>query len=196
MPRNNPFLPLKEFVVYNQKKIILGLKLLLIGIIVFIEWKLNNRFFALFIVLFSLGSLIFYNRRYFILIITTILVFLVFNTSTLNYLLMIKQADVPALQHPKAIINTLFTPNTGREVLPNPVQIMVSIIQELKITDYKLSPEITDNMELMQRIIESAWPVKLEVNSPYTFITQNERLEFQNCTFIKQIEDVILVSCP
>lgn len=196
MPRNILFLPIKEFVVFNHKKIFLGLKIFLIGIIVFIEWKLNNRFFALFIVLFSLGSLFFYNRRYYVLIISTILVFLVFNTSTLNFLLMIKQADLPALQHPKGIINTIFTPNTGREVLPNQVQIMLSIIQELNITDYKLSPEITNNGEVVQRVVESSWPVKFEVTSSNTFITQNERLEFQNCMFIKQIEDVILVSCP
>ncbi len=187
---------LKQLIIFNQKKLILVARIILIGIVVLIEWKLNNRIFALFIVLFSLVAQFFYNKRYFVFIITAILIFFAFNSSTLDYLLLIKRADFPNFQHPKVIINTLFTPNTGREVLPKQVQNMLSLIQEVDIEDYKLSAEISLNGEVVQRIVESAWPVKLEKSSSYNFIIDKEKMEYAGCTNIKQLEDIILVYCP
>lgn len=196
MPENSIFTRIKKFLILNQKKTIIGLKIVLIGLIVLIEWKLNNRIFALFIILFSILAQFIYNKRYFIFIGITFMIFFVFNTSTLDYLLMIKKADTPSFQHPKGVISTIFTPNSGREVLPKQVQNMLSLIESTHITEYKISNEIINNGENVQRIVESAWPVRLEESSPFIFITIDEEVNYDDCIRIDQIEDVILVNCP
>jgi len=79
--------------------------------------------------------------------------------------------------------------------LPEQVQVMVSLINANNIESYKLSPELHKDEEIWRRVIESAWPIKMEESSSYIFITSDEKPSYQNCVIVDQKEDIRLVNC-
>jgi hypothetical protein len=186
---------LKEFLNLRKHKLLIAVELLLVVVFVLIEWKLENRFFAIFLFVFFVSALFLQNRSYLNFIIPIILIFMVFNTLLVDCLILIKNVDAPVIQHPKSEINTLFEPNAGLEVLPIPVQNMLSMIKDTKIENYQLSPEFLQDAEIMQRIVEGAWPVKMEETSPYVFINTDEIDQYNNCSILADSEDLTLVDC-
>ena len=186
---------IKQFYSLHQnglKKLFLFLPIFIFGLI---EWQLNNRFFSVFIVLFFIVALFLEHRRYFVLIITTTLVFITFNTLTFENLTNFQKIELPFIQHPKQTIIELFSPNTGTGFFPNQIRIMSSLLQSNYIETYRLSDEFKNNDEIVQHIIGLAWPIKLEDTSPYILIGTDEIQNYKDCAIIKQKEDVILVDC-
>lgn len=66
----------------------------------------------------------------------------------------------------------LFTPKSGRGVLPNEVQLTLFAIDSMHLKDYKLygalaeyRDSLINGIEIYQRINESAWPVKMDTLS-------------------------------
>lgn len=186
---------LKQFFLSHQNRIILILELLMVGLFAFIAWQLENRFFAIFIILFFFVAFYFKGRRYFELIIATIIIFTLFNTLTLDSLRILISSDLPSIQHPKAELSKLFTPGSGQEVLPPKVLTMISILKENGIESYRLSDEFSDDVVIYQRIVEGAWPIRLEETSPFVLIAIDERVTYQDCKIIDEKEDVVLVNC-
>jgi len=186
---------LKQFYYSHQNRIIVILELFLVGLFAFIAWQLENRFFAIFIVLFFIVALYFKRRRYFELIIAAIIIFTLFNTLTLDSLLILTKSDLPSIQHPKAGLSDLFTPDSGQGVLPPKVLTMISILKENGIESYKLSEEFSNDVVIYQRIVEGAWPIRLEETSPFVLIASDEIVDYQDCMIIEEKEDVVLVNC-
>jgi hypothetical protein len=179
----------------NQKRIIFILEMLLVGIFALIAWQLENRVFAIFIILFFIIALNFQKRRYITLIIVPIIVFVLFNTLTLDAFTILTKSALPAIQHPKAELTNLFTPNSGLGVLPPKVLTMISILNENKVESYKLSENFSNDVVIYQRIVEGAWPIKLENTSSYLLMATDEIVDYPNCMIIEEKEDVALVNC-
>jgi hypothetical protein len=64
----------------------------------------------------------------------------------------------------------LFTPKSGRDVLPVEAQFALFAIDTFHFKDYKLllgnnNPAPDNIVEIYQRVNESAWPVQLDTNS-------------------------------
>jgi len=150
-------LSLRHFYNLYKNRIKLFLKLFLVGIFSLFEWQLGYRFFAIFIVIFFITALVCKGKRLFILIITTTIIYFIFNTFTLDALVVIRNEESAFIQHPKNAFKNLLTPNTGLIVLPEQVQVMVSLINANNIESYKLSPELHKDEEIWRRVIESAW---------------------------------------
>lgn len=189
------FKSLKHYYLQHQDTITSIMKIILVGLFALVEWTLGYRFFAIFIICFFIGAILFQNRHYYSIIIIPILVYIIFNSSVVNNLLVIKNAINPLINHPKSVLVNLFSPNTGLEVLPIPVQNMLSMLHSNSIDSFKLSDVFAVNPEITQRIVESAWPKKLVDNSPYVFITTNEADLYKNCLVIDDSEDLTLVDC-
>jgi hypothetical protein len=195
MNKNEQSKSLKRFYLLHQEKIKLIAGLVLVCLFAMIEWHFDNRFYAIFIICFYIIALFFRKKRYFDIIIPVILTFCIFNTLLPDCILLIKKTNVPSIQHPKGVLVNLFAPNTGLEVLPVPVQDMLRILKKTNKETYKLSPEISSDGEIMQRIVEAAWPRKLEETSPYIFINSDESDQYKLCEVVDDLEDLTLVDC-
>ena len=186
---------LKQFYLFHQNRINLIIKIILVGMFAFLAWQHENRFFALFIIFFFMVASFFQRRRYFVLIIAPIIIFILFNTLTLDALLILIKSDLPSIQHPKAELTNLFTPNSGQGVLPPQVLTMISLLKENNVENYKLAEKFSTDVVIYQRIVEGAWPIRLENNSSYTLLAADELNAYQDCVIIEEKEDVILVNC-
>lgn len=74
----------------------------------------------------------------------------------------------------------VFTPNSGRYILPEETQFVLFIIDSLQLKDYKLHQSFGVNSEIFQRINESAWPLINDSNSTNLFGYSNELLALPN----------------
>lgn len=178
-----------------QNRINLIIIFLLVAVVAFFAWQLENRVYAIFILSFYIVALFFKQRLHFELIIVPILIFFIFNTLTLESLLLLKKSDLPSIQHPKAELSNLFTPLSGQGVLPPQVLNMISIMNENDVKTYKLSENFSADIVIYQRIVEGAWPIKPDTNSAFTLIAIDEMDKYKDCITIDEIEDVVLVNC-
>jgi hypothetical protein len=185
----------KQFYYDHQNKINMIIILFLVGLFTFLAWINENRFFAIFIVFFFISASFFKQQRYFILIITPIIIFILFNSLTLDSLLILQKSDLPPIQHPKSELSNLFTPNSGQGVLPPQVLTMISVLKENNVESYKISEKFSNDVVIYQRIIEGAWPIRLENNSPFILISTDEINDYQECITIDKKEEVVLVNC-
>lgn len=146
--------------------------------------------FLLFIVL-SIPRL-----RSFALIGAFVLVIILFKTPILDTWTEIRKTNLLTFQSFKPSIARIFSPNSGRDTLPGDVQQMLSLLQENNITEYRLAISFEKDPLTHQRIIESAWPVKLEARSIYVLLPTSEIANLSDCIEIDRRKDVALVSCP
>ncbi len=186
---------LKNIYFRFQNRINLILIFLLVVVFAFFAWQLENRVYAIFILSFYIVALFFKQRLHFELIIVPIILFFIFNTLTLEALLLLKKSDLPSIQHPKAELSNLFTPHSGQGVLPSKVLDMISILNKNDVETYKLSEKFSSDIVIYQRIVEGAWPIKPDNNSAFTLIAIDEMDKYKDCITIDEIEDVVLVNC-
>jgi hypothetical protein len=186
---------IKQFLTNYLPQMSFILKGLLIGFIALLFWFMEFRFFAIFIVIFVLVVVLLKPKEYFALIIAAILIFIIFNTLTLDSLLLLRKSDLPVIQHPKAGLTTLFTPEAGLDVLPPKVLSMISMLKQHNIDTYKLSDKFSQDVVIYQRLVEGAWPIRPESDSKYTLLAPEELSAYQNCSIVEKIEDSILVNC-
>jgi hypothetical protein len=186
---------IKQFLTNYLPQFSLILKGLLIGLIALLFWFMEFRFFAIFIVVFALVVVLIKPKEYFALIIAPILIFIIFNTLTLDSLLLLRKSDLPIIQHPKAGLTTLFTANAGIDVLPPKILSMISMLKQNNIDTYKLSEKFSQDVVIYQRLVEGAWPIRLETDSKYTLLAPEELSAYQNCSIVEKNEDAILVNC-
>ena len=92
-------------------------------------------------------------------------------------------------------LNNLLTPGSGLEVLPEEALQVLSLIEANEVESYQISPLLNDDYHIMQRIVESAWPVRMKENSPHVFIRVEELPDFSSCQLVDQKELIALVFC-
>ena len=91
----------------------------------------------------------------------------------------------------------LQTPHSGEQVLPPAVQEMLTFIRAYHLKNYQISEEIStaENGLIYQRIIESAWPIKMDPKSKNRFIFVSERDSTFDCVEKERKKEIALVCC-
>lgn len=162
----------------------------------FLNYFLGNRFYAIFVIIYVFIIVLFRLRSYAILFIPLITI-VFFNTNVIESWAKIKTINLSVIEHPSIPIKNIFSPNTGQEVLDRKILWMLSMIQNKKLKDYQLSNGLDINDPIKQRIVESAWPIKLESKSKNIFLEFEEINMFPKCEVVEQYnEELAIVHCP
>lgn len=90
----------------------------------------------------------------------------------------------------KADNSIVFTPYSGRNVLPVETQVVLLAIDSFKLKDYKLFESFGVNSEVYQRINESAWPLINDSNSRNLFGYTNELLTVPGIKIKLEYKDI------
>jgi hypothetical protein len=96
--------------------------------------------------------------------------------------------------HGKSALRDLVTPNSGEQVLPPLVRDMLALLRRRNIQEYALSQEISADMLLYQRIIESAFPRRMVPTAPYLLVQVGEQLPAK-CRQVTAERGIQLVAC-
>ncbi len=172
---------------------------LMFGLVIlwaYLNYALKNKFFAQFFVLFFL-LLIFTRKKLPALVIIPVLFILFFNTSILDGLVKIKTTTLNAATNPYVTDKNIFTANSGNEeVLEWDLLWMKSVINDLGLKDYQLSPKLAADLRISHQIVVTAWPVKLESTSTNIFIETDEISQYPGYTLYDKEKDIALVYRP
>lgn len=171
------------------------LQILLLGSWAFFQYQRGNEFYAIF-VLFLFLSMSVFRLRNFTLIAISVLAIILFKTPIFDTWVEVRDSNlsISMLSSFRTSMSNLFALNSGKEALPVHVRRMVVLIEESKISDYRLCT--TYEQEGSQRIIESAWPVRKDASSKYVLCSLDEIQNMAGCTEIKERGDVGLAYCP
>lgn len=184
-----------NFIIEHKNEIRVIFFFVLFGLVTLIPWYLNSLYYIFFIVLSCIVILAF-RKKYMMLLVIPIFIITVFFTRVPDTFSKIKESNLEFIQNPQETFRNIFTAGMGREALPTQVQEMLSLISRNSITSYQLSVQFTEDSEIYQRIIESAWPIKLDNKSPYFLVAAQDKNDFlSHCTIIDQREDVFLAKC-
>ena len=185
------------FATYHltRTKLKLLVQIVLLGAWALIQFSIGNKFYGVFIIVFFL-ILVIPRQPPFILVAVSVLVIVLFNTPMIDSLNELRQSNLNTVRHLKPALANIFTPNSGQEALPIQVQQMVSLLRTQHATSYRLSDQIASDPSIVQRITESAWPIKMEPTSSYRLISLTETNSDPACVLLDQREDVALVHCP
>ena len=91
----------------------------------------------------------------------------------------------------------LKTPHAGEHILPTAVQEMLTLLRTRHIEDYRISEKIAiaENGLVHQRIVESAWPTKLDLRSHNKLLFISEWDASPQGMEIERKKEIILVFC-
>lgn len=168
--------------------------LILVCLLALVNFILGYRFYAVLMLLFCL-SLLIVRRPNLMLIALPVLLVLLFNSQSLNAWVSLREANSTLSSEPKQEITDLFTPSSGMEVLPKEALQVQSLIDAYELTSYRLSEEMTQDQEVMQRVIESTWPVTVSQDSPYLFGFVGDMANHPDCELLEQHQDIELGYC-
>lgn len=168
--------------------------LLLVGWAV-INFTQGHRAYGLLIIAFFVVSVLL-PKPSFTLVLVSVIAYVFLSSVSLSALTQVRSTINSAMKHPKEPLVNLLTPHTGLEVLPEPVQRMLALVEEHNLETYRLSPALTVDYHIVQRIVESALPIRMREESRNVFITPDEISDFGDCELIDQMEDIYLVNCP
>jgi len=160
-----------------------------------INYNHGHSVYALLIIAFYLFSLLL-PKPSFTLVLVSVIAYMFLSSVSLSAFAQVRKTITDAMEHPSQPLNNLLTPHTGLEVLPEPVQQMLALIEEHKITSYRLSPQMSADYHIVQRIVESAWPLRMSEQATSVFTAIDETGDFPACQVIDQAEEVSLVNCP
>jgi hypothetical protein len=92
----------------------------------------------------------------------------------------------------------LKTPHSGEHVLPPAVQEMLALLKAHQLDSYQVSEQIIrpENCQIYQRIVESAWPRRIDPKGNHKFVLISELDNFPNCVIKERKKEVALVFCP
>jgi hypothetical protein len=167
----------------------------LLGFWAVIQYSLGNGLFGLFIVALLIITLIMPRPPYFAIIAATVLIIALFYTPTIDTWTVLKKSNLSTFQTPKLFLRNIFTANSGQEVLPVYVQQMLPLLQTHHVTSYQLSDQLSQDPLIKQRVIEAAWPIKMDRKSAYILILLKQINNNPACVVIDQREDVALEYC-
>ena len=178
----------------TKEKLKLLANLLLLAAWGLIEYSLGFKIYGVFIIVFFLGLTIL-RKRYFTFLAISVLVVIYINTPAIDSLLNIKQSNLAFIQSPGESLINIMSPKSGQSVLPAHVQEMLSLLYTNQVDSYQLSVQLNKETLIKQRIIEAAWPIKIETTSPYHLLLLTEINNDSNCMVIDQRKDVALAYC-
>lgn len=166
----------------------------ILGIWALIQYSLGNKPYGLFIIAFFF-ILVKFRLPNFTLVAIPVLVIVLFSTTIIDTGAQLKQWNLNTAQNYKRTLIDIFTPNAGQNVLPITVRRMLSLLQDNNITSYRLLDHLYQDPLIMQRIVESAWPIKLDNASPYILRSLDEINNDSRCIEIDHRKEVALDYC-
>lgn len=191
--KNSDFGNIKTF--FTRQRLLYIVCFLLTAAWAVINFTHDHRTYAFFIVAFFLISILM-PKPSFTLVVASVMAYVLLSSVAIPALSQVRKTITEASTHPKAPINNLLTPHTGLEVLPEQVQQMLGLIEgHDEVTAYRLSPGLSEDYHIVQRITESAWPVRPVPDAPYVLISLAELPDFNTCMILDQTEEVALVDC-
>jgi hypothetical protein len=159
-----------------------------------IQYSSGNGWEGIYLVLFVLAML-FFRPVAPLLLAIFIAIVLLFLAPTADTLFQMKSVYLKAAKDPARTINEIVRPGSGQQVLPDPVLQMLELIKKHELQKYSLSKKLTQNNLFFQRIIESAWPVKLRSKSGYQFRLNSEKSANEKCKVLDRQKDISLDYC-
>lgn len=116
---------------------------------------------------------------------------------------LVKLSDISQDTYSKknTVFANLFTPNTGIDAIdekqmPVEVRQMLALITRNHLSDYRLDPAFEERDIVLARVIEAAWPVRLEPASRNALFSIHHTDLYSQCTPVDSEKEVILVHCP
>lgn len=94
----------------------------------------------------------------------------------------------------QAAFHDLVTPSSGEQVLPPAVRDMLALLRKNDIKEYALSPQISADPLLHQRIVESAFPRKMLPRGTYLLALPREELPAR-CSPLANEEEAQVAAC-
>jgi hypothetical protein len=168
--------------------------ILTLGVWAYIQYSLGNKSYGIFIIAFFF-ILVLFRSRAFMFLVVSVLAIVLFNTPTVDTLVKLKQSNSSTFQNITHDLSDVLSPNSGQEVLSAKVQQMLSLLKTNNISGYELSNFLVQDALTHERIIESAWPIKLKRKSLYLLCDIEEIKFYPDCDVIDQRKDVALVHC-
>jgi len=122
-------------------------------------------------------------------------ILLVFSPA-IETLVKLKNSTVYALHNFTQLQLKISRPDSGVEVLPSQVQEMLSLLRTHDISKYQLSAQLQQNGRILQRITESAWPIRRESEAVYHLLLICEIEQGNTGIEIDRKKEVALVYHP
>ncbi len=93
------------------------------------------------------------------------------------------------------VFSDLTKARSGEHVLPEEVQTMIGLLREYDADSFRFSPGIRDNEEIMQRLVEGAYPLQVSPAAHFFLHTEQEPVPAA-CRPVKTIRGISLAYCP
>lgn len=159
-----------------------------------IQYSSGNGWEGIYLVLFVLATLLF-RPVVPMLLVFFIAIVLLFISPNVDTLFQLKSAYRKAAKSPGLTVNEIVRPGSGKQVLAKQVLQMLALIEKHDLQEYSLSKQIRQNNMFIQRITESAWPIRQVANSPYQLRLNTEKPISEQCQLFGQQEDISLDYC-
>jgi hypothetical protein len=89
------------------------------------------------------------------------------------------------------------TERTGETILAPKVQAMLQLLRDNQVRSFRYSDAIARDADtsLTQRLAESAYPIRVDLEARYQLLTAGESVDVQ-CTAVARKQEVVLARCP
>ena len=118
-----------------------------------------------------------------------------FFRSVENTFLVLNETAIRTVAGYAVFRDNLETPQTGEQVLGSRVEEMLAMLRGHGVQKYRVSAAIAENSWVLQQIVASGWPRKLEPDAKPTFVLNTEP-PLPGCSVIDRQREVSLVYCP
>ena len=166
--------------------------LIFLGIWGVLEISQGHRLYVIALLLF-VALLAVFRLKNFWIIAATVLIIVMIKTPTVNTLDVIIKYNIQAIQSLRHSLSNLFTPGAGKDTLPDNLQQMLSLLEQNKVTEYRLqTPGPIEDL----LIVGAAWPIKNVSTAPYLLYRIGGDVDLAGCTEIDKRKDLALAYCP
>ena len=87
------------------------------------------------------------------------------------------------------------TPGAGEHVLPPAAKAGIAQLRSFRVASFRISPALAQDVEVLQRLVEGAYPIRCTDSAPYLLQLSSEPIAAQ-CTRLSSSGGIDLVHCP
>lgn len=181
--------------IFGRKKIIAFI--LIIGWIILLLYY-HQYVTLLFTIPFVITVLYFQQSIIKVSSVIILLVFIFF-TPTFDSIIQLRNNTISVYEDKKIDLREVLAPNSGlfsNKFVPNEVKEMLMLIDRFQLNDYQISKSMQENQSIFQRIVETAWPIKMEPFSQNLFFSIDDLDQYKGCIEIGRESEIVLVHCP
>jgi len=114
-----------------------------------------------------------------------LIIALAMNQSVRDGAFRLKRAATAQLMSEATHRINLMAPRSGEIVLTEPVLHSIEMLRANDIEDFRISPALSEEPFVLQRLIEGAWPIRFDERSSFLLAYQAERTD---CTRIDRLD--------